>query len=112
MEEAEVLCDRVAIIDQGRVLECDSPKNLIQKHIGAEVVEISVGTDSQYWKSQLESKNIEYQDFEKKLFAFFPTAGLRQQFISQMQNVYYLTRVANLNDVFLKLAGYQIRANA
>ena len=112
MEEAEVLCDRVAIIDQGRVLECDSPKNLIQKHIGAEVVEISVGTDAQYWKSQLESKNIEYQDFEKKLFAFFPTAGLRQQFISQMQNVYYLTRVANLNDVFLKLAGYQIRANA
>ncbi len=112
MEEAEMLCDRVAIIDHGKILECDSPKNLIQKHIGAEVVEISVGADSQYWKSQLNSKNIKFQDFEKKLFAFFPTASARQQFISQMQNVYYLTRVANLNDVFLKLAGYQIRANS
>ena len=112
MEEAEVLCDRVAIIDQGIILECDSPKNLILKHIGVEVVEINVGADSQYWKSQLNSMNIQFQDYDKKLFAFFPTAIARQQFISQIQNVYYLTRVANLNDVFLKLAGHQIRANA
>ena len=112
MEEAEVLCDRVAIIDQGRILECDSPKNLIEKHIGLEVVEISVGSDSQYWKSQLNAMKINFQDFEKKIFAFFPTAISRQQFISQIQNVYYLTRVANLNDVFLKLAGFQIRDNA
>ncbi len=112
MEEAEVLCDRVAIIDQGRILECDSPKSLIQKHIGLEVVEISVGADSQYWKSQLNAMKIDFQDFEKKIFAFFPSAILRQQFISQIQNVYYLTRTANLNDVFLKLAGFQIRDNA
>jgi ABC-2 type transport system ATP-binding protein len=31
MEEAEVLCDRVAIVDHGRVLECDSPEALIRK---------------------------------------------------------------------------------
>ncbi len=112
MEEAEILCDRVAIIDQGRILECDSPKNLISKHIGLEVVEISVGSESQYWKSQLNSMKIDFQDYDKKIFAFFPTALSRQQFISQIQNVYYLTRVANLNDVFLKLAGFQIRDNA
>ena len=87
-------------------------KNLIEKHIGLEVVEISVGSDSQYWKSQLNAMKINFQDFEKKIFAFFPTAISRQQFISQIQNVYYLTRVANLNDVFLKLAGFQIRDNA
>lgn len=112
MEEAEVLCDRIAIIDQGQILDCDTPKNLIQKHIGAEVVEMSVGSDSQYWKTQLQTMNIHFQDFDKKLFAFFPHLIARQQFVSQIQNIYYLTRVANLNDVFLKLAGYQIRGNA
>jgi ABC-2 type transport system ATP-binding protein len=30
MDEAEVLCDRVAIMDRGRVLECDSPAALIR----------------------------------------------------------------------------------
>ncbi len=112
MEEAEILCDRVAIIDHGRILDCDTPKNLIQKYIGAEVVEISVGSDSQYWKSQLNGMKIDFQDYDKKLYAFFSSSLQRQQFISQIQNVYYLTRVANLNDVFLKLAGFQIRADA
>ncbi len=30
MEEAEVLCDRVAIVDHGRLLELDSPKSLVR----------------------------------------------------------------------------------
>ncbi len=112
MEEAEFLCDRIAIIDHGQILDIGTPKDLVRKHIGAEVVEISVGNDSQYWKTQLQAMKIDFQDFDKKLFAFFPDAISRQQFISQIQNVYYLTRMANLNDVFLKLAGYQIRENA
>lgn len=112
MEEAEFLCDRIAIIDHGQILDIGTPKDLVKKHIGAEVVEISVGNDSQYWKTQLQGMKIDFQDFDKKLFAFFPDAIARQKFISQIQNVYYLTRMANLNDVFLKLAGYQIRENA
>src|SRR5947209_4563345 len=31
MEEAEVLCDRVAIMDEGKIVALDTPKNLIQK---------------------------------------------------------------------------------
>jgi ABC-2 type transport system ATP-binding protein len=32
MEEAEQLCDRVAIIDQGRILELDAPRRLVQRY--------------------------------------------------------------------------------
>ncbi len=32
MEEAQAVCDRVAIIDQGRVLAIDTPRNLIDQH--------------------------------------------------------------------------------
>lgn len=31
MEEAEILCDRVAIMDNGNIIALDSPKNLVQK---------------------------------------------------------------------------------
>ncbi|HEX7963377.1 MAG TPA: ABC transporter ATP-binding protein [Candidatus Saccharimonadales bacterium] len=31
MDEAELLCDRVAIMDQGRIISMDSPKNLIKQ---------------------------------------------------------------------------------
>jgi ABC-2 type transport system ATP-binding protein len=32
MEEAEAVCDRVAIIDHGTLLTCEAPQNLIAKH--------------------------------------------------------------------------------
>jgi ABC-2 type transport system ATP-binding protein len=32
MEEAERLCDRVAIIDQGRIIDMDTPEGLVRRH--------------------------------------------------------------------------------
>jgi ABC-2 type transport system ATP-binding protein len=31
MEEAELLCDRVAIMDNGKIIAIDSPKNLVKQ---------------------------------------------------------------------------------
>ena len=112
MEEAERLCDRVAIVDHGLLLDCDSPLALVKKHIGAEVVEISSGAETGYWKSKLGQLKIQFQDHDTKLFAFFSDAHSRQQFVSQLQNIHYVTRLANLNDVFLRLAGYQMRGES
>jgi lipooligosaccharide transport system ATP-binding protein len=42
MDEAERLCDRVGIIARGRILDLDSPVNLIARHIGAQEVEEEV----------------------------------------------------------------------
>ena len=36
MEEAERLCDRVAIIDHGRIVEIDSPEALVARHFPAD----------------------------------------------------------------------------
>ena len=43
LEEADLLCDRIAIIDQGKVLIEDTPSNLKQK-LGGDIIEISVDT--------------------------------------------------------------------
>jgi lipooligosaccharide transport system ATP-binding protein len=43
MEEAEVLCDRVAVMNLGRVLSVDTPEALIAEHVGERALEIQVG---------------------------------------------------------------------
>ena len=42
MDEAERLCDRVAILHQGKILDCAAPQNLIERHIGSAEVEEEV----------------------------------------------------------------------
>ena len=49
-----------------------------------------------------------FQEYDKKIFVFLPSTIERQKFTAQIQNAHYLTRLANLNDVFLNLTGYQI----
>jgi ABC-2 type transport system ATP-binding protein len=41
MEEAERLCDRVAIIDHGRIIDIDSPERLVARHCPERTVELS-----------------------------------------------------------------------
>jgi lipooligosaccharide transport system ATP-binding protein len=42
MEEAQRLCDRVGIMANGKLLDLDSPRNLIARHVGANTVEEEV----------------------------------------------------------------------
>ena len=69
MEEAERLCDRIAIIDHGTVLDVGTAKELVQKYIGAEVIELDMGADKNYWLSRIQGLN--FQEFENKIFIFF-----------------------------------------
>ena len=43
MEEAERLCDRVAIIDHGRIVDIDTPARLVARHCPERTVELSAG---------------------------------------------------------------------
>jgi len=44
MEEAAILCDRVAIMHLGKILHQDSPQALVSRYVGGEVLEIEVDT--------------------------------------------------------------------
>ncbi len=109
MEEAERLCDRIIIIDHGILLDSGSAPELIKKYIGLEVIELEVGSEKNYWMSKVQNANLDFQEYENKLFVFFTSKDDRVQFVQKIQNTHYYIRAANLNDVFLKLAGYQIR---
>src|SRR5262249_23317938 len=43
MEEAERLCDRVAIIDRGRIVDVDTPAALVARHCPARTVLLTTG---------------------------------------------------------------------
>ena len=40
MDEAAVLCDRILIVDKGKIIEEGSPSELVKKHAGEEVLEV------------------------------------------------------------------------
>ena len=47
MDEAERLCDRIAIVDHGKVIASDTPQALIAQHIGGEVIEVELRRDTE-----------------------------------------------------------------
>ena len=54
MDEAERLCDRVAIVDQGKVIALGSPADLIARTGGEHVVEFAIGSDPEGSPARLE----------------------------------------------------------
>ena len=88
IEEAEVLCDRVGLIDGGRLIELDSPQKLIQK-VGKYTVEY-------------------FQNGETKE-EFFEDRNEAASFAAKLQGSVNI-RLSNLEDVFIKLTNRRVEA--
>ena len=54
MEEADKLCDRIAIVDHGTLVALGTPIELKQSVPGANVVEVHFDRETEEWKSRLE----------------------------------------------------------
>jgi lipooligosaccharide transport system ATP-binding protein len=57
MDEAERLCDRVAILHKGRIIDVDSPENLVLRHISRDMVEEEV-RPGVYWKRRANLEDV------------------------------------------------------
>ena len=103
MDEATVLCDRVAIMHLGKILNLDTPQKLISKHVGDEIWEI--GWDSQdkdSIKAELERREVDFEDAGSRIYAFHVRDGETLQGLEGFQ---LKRRPATLEDVFLRLTG-------
>ncbi len=108
MEEAERLCDRLAIIDNGRIIACDTPSNLVARHIEPHVFELR-GGDAERWHRQgvgLAARS-EYVGDTLLLYAVEPDA--LGDALYRESGLRYWQRPANLEDVFLRLTGRDLR---
>ncbi len=109
MEEAAHLCDRLVIMDQGRILVEDRPVNLIRQYVGQEVLELRLDTvGKSHVLRQLQSYNVSIEDVGDTLYVFSNDGGLLpQQLIIEGGDV--VRRQATLEDVFLRLTGRELK---
>ncbi len=109
MEEAERLCSRLAVIDHGRLIAEGSPRALIARHIEAEVVEV-FGDQALAWaEEEGRGKSARIEISGETVFCYTNDAQPLLAGLQSAQHVRYLHRPANLEDLFLKLTGREMR---
>ncbi|MEE9552783.1 MAG: ABC transporter ATP-binding protein [candidate division Zixibacteria bacterium] len=106
MEEASRLCDRLIIMNNGRILDLGSPDELVKKHIGKEVLEIGNIDDDLVEKIfDVLNNTVSYDRYGDKLYLFADSAIELAARLKQLRLDSLLERKADLEDVFLALAG-------
>jgi len=105
MEEAERLCDELVIMDQGVILDQGSPQQLIKKHVEAEVVEIRGELND---ITQLE-KLCRIEHVGRSHYCYTQEPRPLLDHLQSQHDLIFLHRPADLEDVFLKLTGRELR---
>jgi ABC-2 type transport system ATP-binding protein len=112
MEEAERLCDRVAILDYGKILDMDTVHNLVVKHGGPSRVEAEFEKDLSGLdkvKQLIGNKNIQFEGTKIKFETDKPMESLAMLNRSGVSFKSLKVEMANLEDVFLNLTGRRLR---
>ena len=109
MDEAERLATRLAVIDHGTLIASDTPRALIASHVEPEVIEV-YGDDARIWAEMTGrplSTRIEVAGETAFCYATDPQPLLDA--LAHARGVRYLHRPANLEDLFIKLTGRELR---
>jgi len=114
MDEAQQLCDRLVIMDHGRILIEGSPAELITKHAGSEVVEIRLRENEDREKcldaiGGVIPEGAEVECSADTLYLYSPDASSVLANLALGSDRTVLHRRATLEDVFLRLTGRDLR---
>ena len=114
MEEAEKLCDRVAIIEHGRLIEMGTPDDLVQRHCPERTV-VFTSDDANVAERLQGLGTVERADGTTSTYTI---RGAGDDFVTDVINVIaregirvrgFRTEIPTLEEVFLKLTGHGIR---
>ncbi len=109
MEEAQRLCDRVIIMDYGRILDSGTPLNLIRKYIEPQVLEVH-GSGLNQWHEEVgKALGERHEEVGETMFYYTSDEEPLLNALAHMPDLTFLHRPANLEDVFLKLTGRELR---
>lgn len=110
MDEAERLCSRLLVLDHGRKIAEGRPRELIAKHLEPDVVEVfGVGAVQMSEDAALRALAARVEISGETVFFYTQNAQPLLQALGQHGHLRTLHRPANLEDLFLKLTGRQIR---
>ena len=109
MEEAAYLCDRLVVMDLGRILVEGPPAELIRRYAGDQVAEIRVGpSDKTQLMDRLEGQSLELEDRGDTVFLYGENGALSRE-DPNLDGYQVIRRPGNLEDVFLRLTGRGLR---
>ncbi len=113
MEEAERLCDRLLIMDEGKIVAEGEPATLVREHAGREALELDLGDgcDAEELLASLGrlAEEHELHDGALTLFAEDAEELLRSLDHKRFPTDSAMVRRATLEDVFLRLTGRSLR---
>ena len=117
MDEAERLCDRVAIVDHGQIIALDSPENLIHTHFEEKAIQFEMDNPpTETLLQQLAGvTNVAIDNREVVMYSHDIPGTMsallqiadREDLTGELKDLH--VREATLEDVFLKLTGRKIR---
>jgi len=108
MDEAEQLCDRLVVVDKGRIMAEGSPASLIKEYSTREVVELRFGSEkNQDAATTLAGvgERIEVLPDRVLIYAEDGESALAEAIRRGLQPITSLVRRSSLEDVFLRLTG-------
>jgi len=114
MEEAERLCDRVAIIEHGRVIDIDRPESLVNRHCAERTVVLATANPF----AEERFRTIPGVEAVTRTDLRFTIRGRGDDLVTEVIHCLsenhirvsdFRTILPNLEDVFLKLTGHSIR---
>ena len=98
MEEASRLCDRLMIMDHGRILVEGRPADLVRDYVGHDIIEVS--DPGPALRQFVQSHGLHHEDLGHRLIIYG----------NDRDELYHdIMRMASLEDVFLKLTGRGLR---
>ena len=110
MDEAERMCSRLLVLDHGRKIAEGRPRELIAQHLEPDVVEVfGVGAVQMAEDAALRALAARVEISGETVFFYTQNAQPLLQALGQHGHLRTLHRPANLEDLFLKLTGRQIR---
>jgi lipooligosaccharide transport system ATP-binding protein len=108
MDEAEQLCDRLIVVDKGRIMAEGTPASLIRAHSTREVLEVRFGSDrNAQVEPQLEGIGERVEVLPDRVLIYTDNGEHALERITQLglEPITSLVRRSSLEDVFLRLTG-------
>ncbi len=110
MEEAAQLCDRVVVMDRGKIVVEGCPQELVERRVGREVVELRVEKEEEAaLLAQIPGDAYTIERWGDTLYLFSDRAVEIVQALRAVRVENVLHRPATLEDFFLKLTGRELR---
>ncbi len=108
MDEAARLCDRLIIMDHGRILVEGKPLELVRQYVGRDVIEVA--EPNYALRAFVQARNLQYEDLGHRMIVYVDDGNaLFREISKDYCREGCIMRMASLEDVFLKLTGRDLR---